>query len=199
MDSIRHACAVLTVIGYPPVLVFWLLVHPLIGFWRTVGPGLTYMATLAVLAGVGVALYAFRGAILATEYGASGPLIALSAVAMGLSVAIEVACRRKLDAATLVGVPELAAGGRPGRLLQDGVYARVRHPRYVSGAFGVIALALFTNYLAVYIIAAVYFPVIHLVTMLEENELADRFGEEYRRYARRVPRFIPRLRRSVEY
>ena len=199
MDSIRHACAILTIIGYPPVLVFWLLVHPLIGFWRTVGPGLTYTATLAVMAGVGVALYAFRGAILATEYGASGPLIALSAVAMGLSVAIEVACRRKLDAATLVGVPELAAGGRPGRLLQDGVYARVRHPRYVSGAFGVIALALFTNYLAVYIIAAVYFPVIHLVTVLEEKELADRFGEQYRRYARRVPRFIPRLRRSVEY
>ena len=199
MDSIRHACALLTIIGYPPVLVFWLLVHPLIGFWRTVGPGLTYMATLAVMAGVGVALYAFRGTILATEYGASGPLIALSAVAMGLSVAIEVACRRKLDAATLVGVPELAAGGRTGRLLQDGVYARVRHPRYVSGAFGVIALALFTNYLAVYIIAAVYFPVIHLVTVLEEKELADRFGEQYRRYARRVPRFIPRLRRSVEY
>ena len=199
MDSIRHACALLTVIGYPPVLVFWLLVHPLVGFWRTVGPGLTYAATLAVMAGVGVALYAFRGTILATEYGASGPLIALSAVAMGLSVAIEVACRRKLDAATLVGVPELAAGGRPGRLLQDGVYARVRHPRYVSGGFGVIALALFTNYLAVYIIAAVYFPVIHLVTVLEEKELADRFGEQYRRYARRVPRFIPRLRRSVEY
>ena len=32
--------------------------------------------------------------------------------------------------------------------------------------------------------------------LLEERELVDRFGEEYRQYQRDVPQIIPRLRRT---
>jgi protein-S-isoprenylcysteine O-methyltransferase Ste14 len=36
--------------------------------------------------------------------------------------------------------------------------------------------------------------VIHLVVILEERELVDRFGDAYRKYAARVPRYFPRRR-----
>ena len=51
------------------------------------------------------------------------------------SVRIEIACRKHLKFKTLVGAPELARDGKGGELPSEGIYGRVRHPRYV----GVIA------------------------------------------------------------
>ncbi|UCC67895.1 MAG: hypothetical protein JSV79_12390, partial [Armatimonadota bacterium] len=92
-----------------------------------------------------------------------------------------------------VGVPQLSAGEYRGRLVTDGIYAHIRHPRYVQVGLGLAAVAAFTNYLAVYLIAVAYVPVIYLVVLLEERELRERFGEEYEQYCRRVARFLPRL------
>jgi protein-S-isoprenylcysteine O-methyltransferase Ste14 len=58
--------------------------------------------------------------------------------------------------------------------------------------FGLIAVALFTNYLAAYVILGLLTPIIYVMTHLEERELRDRFGQEYLDYSQRVPRFVPR-------
>jgi protein-S-isoprenylcysteine O-methyltransferase Ste14 len=34
-------------------------------------------------------------------------------------------------------------------------------------------------------------PGLHAIVLLEERELVERFGQEYRDYALRVPRYIP--------
>ena len=52
------------------------------------------------------------------------------------------------------------------------------------------------NYLGVYILFVSAFPVLYVITVLEEHELIDRFGEEYRRYQREVPRLIPRWQKT---
>jgi protein-S-isoprenylcysteine O-methyltransferase Ste14 len=72
----------------------------------------------------------------------------------------------------------------------------VRHPRYLSAGLAVIAVALFVNYVGVYTLILLLFPLGHPMLVLEERELADRFGEEYRQYQRQVPRIIPRWRRE---
>ena len=54
-----------------------------------------------------------------------------------------------------------------------------------------------TNYLAVYVILAISVPGAYLLVAVEEKELRARFGEEYLRYAERVPRFLPRLQRRI--
>ena len=192
MDTLRYGTALLTVIVYPPVLIFWFLVHPFVWFWRRRGLVVTYAATCLVMAGLGWFVYRLRGDILATEFGTNVVLWITSALTMIIGLVIEVRCRRELTVSTLVGVPELDESGHAGRVLQEGIYAHVRHPRYLGGMFGLLALALFANYLAVYIIVAAYVPLIYLVTVFEERELVDRFGEEYRRYRERVPRFVPR-------
>jgi protein-S-isoprenylcysteine O-methyltransferase Ste14 len=89
--------------------------------------------------------------------------------------------------------PELAQKGMESKLLKEGIYGRVRHPRYVSTMVGMIGFALFTNYSGAYVVVALTLPGLYLITILEERELLVRFGEEYRHYQEEVPRLIPRL------
>ena len=65
-------------------------------------------------------------------------------------------------------------------------------PGLVCAFFGVVAVALFSNYLAAYVIAGAIVPALYALTFFEERELRDRFGEEYAAYSRRVPKFVPR-------
>jgi len=68
----------------------------------------------------------------------------------------------------------------------------MRHPRYAGATLGLLSMALFSNYLAPYILLLIWFPALYLITFLEEKELIVRFGEEYREYQRNIPRFIPK-------
>ena len=105
---------------------------------------------------------------------------------------------RHLSIATLIGIPELSpTEQRKGRLLQDGIYRVVRHPRYLSAGVGVVANTLFINYAGLYILILLLVLPGYVMTVLEERELIGRFGEEYQRYQREVPRFIPRWRKTM--
>ena len=81
---------------------------------------------------------------------------------------------------------------RRGRLAVAGPYARLRHPQYL--AFVLILLGFLAQWPT--LLTLLMFPV--LVVMYarlarsEEAEMATRFGEEYRAYAARTPRFWPR-------
>ena len=123
-------------------------------------------------------------------------LVALAGVFYLIAAAIEIQCRKHLKFRTLVGMPELVPEPATGKLITAGIYGRVRHPRYVSIFFGVVAVALFSNYLATYVVAGAMVPVLYALTFFEERELLDRFGEEYVEYSRRVPRFMPNWRRN---
>jgi protein-S-isoprenylcysteine O-methyltransferase Ste14 len=79
------------------------------------------------------------------------------------------------------------------RLVKTGMYAVVRHPLYLAG------IMIFTfepnitrNWLAVSALADAYFI---YGAFVEERRLIGRFGDEYRRYMKEVPRFLPRLGR----
>ena len=96
----------------------------------------------------------------------------------------------------MTGVRELSPDQKKGKLLREGVYRVVRHPRYLSAGLGVIANSLFIDYMGVYLMILLLYPVGFVMLEFEERELIDRFGEEYRQYRREVPRILPRWRRA---
>ncbi len=83
------------------------------------------------------------------------------------------------------------------QLVTGGPYARTRNPM-VFGYFCVLlALALVEGSVGV-LIAVLMVAAVGWVNILhfEEPRLERRFGEAYRQYRRRVPRFVPSLRRG---
>ena len=74
------------------------------------------------------------------------------------------------------------------------MYARLWHPRYAAALLGVCAAAFFSNHLAVSLLCLLCLGLLYGFTRLEERELVARFGEEYVKYQRRVPRFLPGCR-----
>lgn len=133
-----------------------------------------------------------RRRIMAVDYGTNYWTIALAVIAVVIGAAVAVKRKRFLTFAILAGAPQLSEKRYPGILLTEGIYGKIRHPRYVETILFVLAYALFGNYLAGYLVSLMTTVCIYPIVLLEERELLERFGEEYAEYTRRVPRFIPR-------
>ena len=192
MNSARYFVAVLVLVSLPPGLLLWFVIHPMAGFWRKLGAGWTYAILGLPVVGMMVGLFAVRAQLVSTDFGTSLPLIALGAICAAFGITIAVKRKKYLTMAILAGSPELSRGGEKGKLLTEGIYGRIRHPRYVEALFGVLGYALIANYLGMYIMFALTVPAIYFIVVLEERELRDRFGSAYEEYSRRVPRFFPR-------
>lgn len=192
MDELRYGMAFAFLIGLPPGLLFWLCIHPFAEFWRKRGPGWTYGLVGAGLSMLGGGLFVVRGALLATEYGTNAVCLGLAAVCLSGAGALAFQHRKYLTLRIMIGLPELSPQSRPPSLLQEGIYARIRHPRYVEVFLSVLGFACVANYLILYVWAALSLPLLYVIVVLEERELSQRFGPAYAAYCRRVPRFLPR-------
>ena len=197
MDHIRYYLGVVILIVVPLGLLYWLIIHGWARWWRRWGPIRSYLIVLPVLAALGVLLFQERGQLLSVNFGTNWSLIAIALVLSCPMTWLELRYWRHLSISTLVGIPELSQQ-RKGRLLREGIYGVVRHPRYLSAGIGMIANALIANYLGVYVLLIAIIPPGYLMLILEERELLGRFGDAYREYQRDVPRLIPRPRRTAE-
>jgi protein-S-isoprenylcysteine O-methyltransferase Ste14 len=196
MDTARYWMGVLVVTWLPPALLWWFLIHPFVGFWRRLGTKTTLVA-MGVLYVAGVAvLIPLRDVLLVRDLGTNAGVLSASALLVALSFWIAARRKKHLTTRILAGIPELDADAEGFTLLTEGIYARVRHPRYVEIAVGTLGYALFSAWLGALVIAIATLPLLHAIVLFEERELAERFGEEYERYRRTVPRYVPRRARS---
>jgi protein-S-isoprenylcysteine O-methyltransferase Ste14 len=81
-----------------------------------------------------------------------------------------------------------------GQLVTTGIYTRIRHPQYLG--FLLITLGLNVQWLT--IITLLLWPILavlyYRLAKTEDKEVEEKFGEEFQKYKRSVPMFIPRLR-----
>ncbi|EEB74688.1 isoprenylcysteine carboxylmethyltransferase family protein [Thermococcus sp. AM4] len=81
---------------------------------------------------------------------------------------------------------------RKGELLTEGCYSRVRHPIY--SIWGLLIIPGFSLTIGGFMLGlpmVYWFAVVKFIGD-EEKVLEERFGDGWRKYARRTPRFIPR-------
>lgn len=193
MDQARYLVAVLVLVTVPPAVALWYAIHPFARFWRGLGPRLSYLVLSVPAFALGSALWTWRVWLLGRNLGSHWWLVALAAAAAAAGGRIWSQRRRHLTQAILAGVPELSKADK-GRLLTEGIYARIRNPRYIEFILFVLAYVAFANYAGTWILWVLQWPAIHAVVLLEERELRDRFGPEYVAYCQRVPRYLPRRR-----
>ena len=96
--------------------------------------------------------------------------------------------KRDLGAARFIGQTELSGGGE---ITRQGIYARIRHPRYVGSLLAIVGACCLAGTRLMWTVAAVWTVLTLIVISLEERELRTRFGAEYEDYCRQVPRFLP--------
>ena len=193
IDSFRYIIALLTVLIFFWILLFWFQVHVFTPMWRNIGHRATYVITLTVATAASVLVYLYRDALIGTDLGTNWLLIALSLACFGGMALFERTYWRNANLKVLVGLPEISPAEQANRpLMREGLYAVIRHPRYFSGAIGLVASVLLANYSGLYFLALLMVPLGYLLIKAEERELIARFGDDYRRYRREVPGFIPR-------
>lgn len=88
--------------------------------------------------------------------------------------------------------PVLYAAQREGRVAQEGIYARLRHPQYVAFALVLTGFLLQWPTLVTVIAYPVLLWAYARLARSEERDSLAQFGEAYVRYMRAVPAFIPR-------
>ncbi len=196
IEKALDALALTYAILFFPAPFFWLIIHPAIRFWRRFGSRSLWVA-LPVWLMFGLTLVLLRGRIFSLRLGRNLWTVVVGLGLIALAYRIDRRVREQFTLRRLVGIPEMEPNRNVRGVVRNGIYARVRHPRYLVYMLTFWGLAFVTSALGVFMLAIVSVLMYLIVAPLEERELRQQYGSEYEAYCRAVPRFIPRLRRDV--
>ena len=74
-------------------------------------------------------------------------------------------------------------------LVDTGIYSIVRHPQYFAGILLNLALILLTQHWLSVIAGIIAIIIMYFDTLKADSRLIEKFGEDYKKYMDRVPRF----------
>jgi protein-S-isoprenylcysteine O-methyltransferase Ste14 len=197
LDSILDASALLYALLLFPAPLFWLVIHPAIDHWRRKG-NRAYWVALPVWTGTGALLLGYREWLFAQRIERSALTWLAGMALLGIASWLDRQTFRQFHWRRLIGLPELHPERGAGKVVAEGIYSRLRHPRYLEYILTFFGLALLTGAQGIFALAFATVLLYVIVAPLEERELRTRYGAAYATYARAVPRFIPRWRRSLK-
>ncbi len=93
--------------------------------------------------------------------------------------------------AQLGGLPEIRGEHSQQPLVTTGIRSRVRHPVYLAHLCEMLAWSLGTGVAVCWTLTALAIVTGAVMIRMEDKELEDRFGDEYRRYRSTVPAVLP--------
>jgi len=118
-----------------------------------------------------------------------------SSTFLAAGLGLVVAAAGQTVRALTIGLDYIVRGGREGKVYADelvtgGLFAHCRNPLYLGNLLIIFGLAIAADSLAALIAAPVLFIfAYHCIVSAEEDFLSAKFGDEFRRYCERTPRF----------
>jgi protein-S-isoprenylcysteine O-methyltransferase Ste14 len=94
-------------------------------------------------------------------------------------------------------VIDLRSTWRIDHLVTSGIYGWTRNPIYLSFMVAILGVALASDTWLGFAWAMASIVTLYQLARVEESDLEKAFGDEYRRYRTRVPRFLPRPPRTL--
>ena len=91
------------------------------------------------------------------------------------------------------GITPTSATRKEHKLSTSGPYRYVRHPLYTFGTTFFISFGLISDLWLIMAFGIFTFIVMAIRTPKEEENLIEKFGDEYRNYMKRTGRFLPKL------
>jgi protein-S-isoprenylcysteine O-methyltransferase Ste14 len=79
------------------------------------------------------------------------------------------------------------------KLIISGPYRWIRHPLYTFGTFFFISLGLIADNWFIAALGVLTFIIMAVRTPIEEANLIEKFGDEYREYMKRTGRYLPKV------
>jgi len=177
-----------------PIPLYWFVMHPRVDYWRAHHRAGYITGLLLSWLPVSVLLLIFHRELFRTTW----PPVWEITAGFTLIICESWIFRRvhqDLGTKRLVGQTELTGGGQ---IEGSGIYARIRHPRYVGSFLAILGACLLAGTRATWVVAAVWLVLMRIAIALEERELHKRFGVSYEEYCRRVPRLVPSFAKAAE-
>lgn len=189
-----RAIAIAVVAFEIPVPVYWLVLHAPVSFWRRHIRAAFLVAVAASWGIIDFLLYHFRLELFRADR--SPWLVPIGAALIGFDIFTFSTSEATLGGLRIVGHSELA-GNR--ELIARGLYARVRHPRYLGMMAGVLGACVIIASSTLWAASVAWLALALLTIHAEERELYRRLGPAYAAYAEEVPALLPlRLRGRAE-
>lgn len=184
--------AIITIILWPVIPLFWIPVHGLSKIFKKLGL-FTYIMPLVTWLPLVYLIYQNKYFLLQFKIDIPVVLNIIGILLLVIGTFLHIWTGLLLGIWGLVGLSEISTIIKS-RFVREGPFSVVRHPTYLAHTLMFSGIFLITEVLIVFILTLLDFILINLLIIpLEERELAIRFGEEYRLYKKKVPRFFPRL------
>jgi protein-S-isoprenylcysteine O-methyltransferase Ste14 len=191
--TIPDAFAFLVVILWPIIPFWWIPVHGANKLVKKLGFAI-YPIIFVVWFFIAYLIYSNRVFLLEFRIDFSIIIRIIGILFSFAGTLLQLWTLKVLTARVITGVPELRNGAEA-NLVTTGPFSRVRHPTYLSHTLFFTGIFLSTGIVSTGFVALIdFFVVILVIIPMEENELRRRFGNEYRYYMVRIPRFIPRIK-----
>jgi len=85
---------------------------------------------------------------------------------------------------------------RPEKVITTGLYSRMRHPQYTGAMLSHIGITFLLSSFYSLLVTPLVIIINYILCWKEEKELVREFGEDYEKYQKSVPMFIPRMKQT---
>ena len=92
------------------------------------------------------------------------------------------------------GITPVSATRKEHKLATSGIYRWIRHPLYTVGSSFIVSFGLIADNWFIIALGMLAFTIMAIRTPKEEENLIEKFGDEYRDYMQRTGKFFPKFK-----